>query len=80
MQWFVYLDLLSLTLSRPMDCSIKFDTVKSNGPLYILRGHIQELFHVYFNIFEFHFLRLHINKTNKFCFYMQNGHVPGIAK
>ena len=41
---------------------------------------IRDLFHVYLNRFEFHFLRLHINKTNKFCFFMHNGRVLGIAK
>ena len=41
---------------------------------------VRDLFHVYLNRFEFHFLRLHINKTNKFCFFMHNGRVPGIAK
>ena len=29
----------SLTLCRPTDFSIKFDTVKSDGSLYILRDH-----------------------------------------
>ena len=29
---------------------------------------VGDLFHVYLNRFEFHFLRLHINKTNNFCF------------
>ena len=38
------------------------------------------LFHVYLNRFEFHFFRLHVIKTNKFCFFMHNGRVPGIAK
>ena len=42
--------------------------------------HIRDMFHVYFIRFEFHFLRLHINKTNKFVFFMHNGRVPGIAK
>ena len=39
--------------------------------------YLQDLFHVYLNKFEFHFLRLHINKTNKFCFYVHNRSVPG---
>ena len=38
-----------------------------------------DLFHIYLNIFEFHFLRLHINKTYKFCFNVHNGCVPGIV-
>ena len=38
------------------------------------------MFHVYLNKFEFLFLRLHINETNKFCFFMHNERVPGIAK
>ena len=42
--------------------------------------YIRDMFHVYLNIFEFHFLRLHIIKTNKFCFFMHNRRVPGIAK
>ena len=41
---------------------------------------IRDLFHVYLNKFEFHFLRLHINKTNKYCFFIHNGRVTGIAK
>ena len=41
---------------------------------------IGDLFHVYLNKFEFQFLRLHINNTITFCFFMHNGHVPGIAK
>ena len=41
---------------------------------------VQDMFHVYLNKFEFHFLRLHINKTNKFCFFMHNRRVIGIAK
>ena len=41
---------------------------------------IRDLFHVYLNKFEFHFSRLHIDKTNTFCFFLHNGRVPGIAK
>ena len=41
---------------------------------------VPDMFHVYLNRFEFHFLRLHIIKTSKFCFFMHNGLVPGIAK
>ena len=41
---------------------------------------IRDMFHVYLNRFEFHFLRLHIIKLNKFCFFMYNSRVPGIAK
>ena len=41
---------------------------------------IRDMFHVYLNRFEFHFLRLHINKINNFYFFMHNGRVPGIAK
>ena len=41
---------------------------------------IRDMFHVYLNRFEFHFLRLHIIKTNKFCFFMHNRRVLGIAK
>ena len=40
---------------------------------------IRDMFHVYLNRFKFHFLR-HIIKTNKLCFSMHNGRVPGIAK
>ena len=42
--------------------------------------YIRDLFHVYLNRFEFNFSRLHIIKTNKFCFFMHNGRVPDIAK
>ena len=41
---------------------------------------IRDMFNVYLNKFEFRFLRLHVNKTNKFCFFMLNGRVFGIAK
>ena len=41
---------------------------------------LRDLFHVYLNKFEFHFLLLHINNINKFCFFIYNGRVPGIAK
>ena len=41
---------------------------------------IRGMFHVYLNRFKFHFLRLHINKASKFCFFMHNIYVPGIAK
>ena len=47
------------------------------GPLK--KNTIPDLFHVYLNIFQFHFLRLDINKTNKCCFFVHNGRVPGIA-
>ena len=36
---------------------------------YKLPGGVRDLFHVYLNIFEFHFLRLLLNRTNKFCFF-----------
>ena len=42
--------------------------------------HLRDMFHVYLNRFEFHFLRLHIIKTNKFCLFMNNRRVLGIAK
>ena len=42
--------------------------------------YLRDMFHVYLNRFDFHFLRLNINKTNTFCFLMHNGRVPGIAK
>ena len=41
---------------------------------------IRDKFHVYLNSFEFHFLRLHMIKTNKFGFFMHNRRVLGIAK
>ena len=41
---------------------------------------IQDLFHVYLNKCEFQFLRLHINKTNTFCFLIDNGLVTGTTK
>ena len=43
---------------------------------------IRDLFYVYLNRFEFHFLQLqlHLIKINKICFFMHNGRVPGIAK
>ena len=37
---------------------------------------IRDLFHVYLNKFEFHFLQLHINKTSQFCFLINNRCVP----
>ena len=36
--------------------------------------------HVYLNWCEFHFLRLDVNKTNKFYFLINNGRVPGMVK
>ena len=41
---------------------------------------LQDLFHVYLNKCEFQFLRLHINKTNTFCFLIDNGRVTGTTK
>ena len=37
-------------------------------------------FHDYLNRCEFHFLRLHINKTNKYCFIIDKGRVPSMVK
>ena len=39
---------------------------------------VRDLFHVYLNRFDFHFLRLHMNKTNTFFFFMHNKRVPGL--
>ena len=47
---------------------------------YMSTTNIRDMFHVYLNKFEFRFLRLHVNKTNKFCFFVLNGRVFGIAK
>ena len=58
-----------------MTIVIKFVSCESH-----VQDNIRDLFHVYLNKFEFHFLRLHKIKTNKFCFSMHNGRVPGIAK
>ena len=41
---------------------------------------IRDMFQVYLNRFVFPFLRVPIIKTNKFCFFLHNGRVPGIAK
>ena len=41
---------------------------------------IRDLFHVYLNKFEFHFLHLHIYKTNKICFLINKGSVTGTTK
>ena len=41
---------------------------------------VQDLFHVYLNKCEFQFLHLHINKTNTFCFLINNGRVTGKTK
>ena len=40
---------------------------------------MQDLFHVYLNRFEFYFLGLHVIKRNKFCLFVHNECVPGIA-
>ena len=45
-----------------------------------LSAHLRDMFHVYLNRFEFHFMRLHMIKTNKCCFFMHNRRVPGNAK
>ena len=42
--------------------------------------YLRDMFHVYSNKFEFPFLRLHINKTNKCCLFIHNVRVPGTAK
>ena len=47
---------------------------------YVMLQPIQDMFHVNLNRFDFHFLQLHMIKTNNFCFFMHNGRVPGIAK
>ena len=41
---------------------------------------LQDLFHVYLNKCEIQFLRLHIDKTNTFCFLIDNGRVTGTTK
>ena len=41
---------------------------------------VRDMFHVYLNRFDFHFLRLHIIKTNKFYFFIHNRRAPDIAK
>ena len=46
-------------------------------PLYPV---VQDLFHFYLNKCEFQFLRLHINKTNTFCFLLDNGRVTDTTK
>ena len=59
------------------------------GPLVVTLGckglehelsKVQDLFHVYLNKCEFQFLLLHINKTNTFCFLIDNGRVTGTTK
>ena len=40
---------------------------------------IRDLLRVYLNKCEFHFLQLHINKTNTCCFIIDNGRVPGMV-
>ena len=73
---------LSLCLSPIPHCwkshvAAQIIFVKHYNPNHM---YIRYLFHVYLNRLEFHFLQLHINKTNKFCFFMHNGRVPDIAK
>ena len=41
---------------------------------------IWNMFHVYLNKCEFRFSRLDVNKINNFCFLLNNGRVPGMAK
>ena len=75
-----------LTISHACWCGASlYATPSGVGCLIISHGFwcvasLRDLFHVYLNNFEFHFLRLHINKTNTCCFFMHNGHVPVIAK
>ena len=52
----------------------------SNDCTNALIGDIRDLLHLYLNRCELHFLWMHINKTNKFCFIMHNGCVPGVDK
>ena len=39
---------------------------------------LRDLFHVYFNRCEFHFMRLHKDKTNKSGFIIYDGRVPAM--
>ena len=64
-------------MSRGNECLTKVELTLLYS--WALVFQIRDMFHVYLNRFEFHFLRLHINKT-KFYFFMINGRVPGIAK
>ena len=46
----------------------------------LMNGRVRDLFHVYLNKFEFQFLRLHMNRTRKFCFLINDGRVTGTTK
>ena len=50
------------------------------GVMYTTHCEYTRLVSCLLNRFEFHFLRLHMHKTNIFCFFMHNGRIPGIAK
>ena len=63
-----------------LQMSILFCNMQNGNFVAHLIINLRDLFHVYLNIFEFHFLRLHINKTNKYCFFMHIERVPGIDK
>ena len=58
-------------LTLPMDQAKFLDFLT---PLPVSHA-IRDPFHVYLNKFEFHFLRVYINKTNIFCFFIQKGRV-----
>ena len=55
-------------------------TIKEHLELDLLCLQLQELFHVYLNKFEFHFLRLHVNKINNFCFLLNYRRAPCMTK
>ena len=59
---------------------ILYPNVSYSVQLCMLKDCLRDLFHVCLNKFEFHFLRLHINKTNLLCFLISHGRVPVIAE
>ena len=64
-----------------LDRSVKNNKINVRICLLILIVcQIQDLFQVYLSRCEFHFLLLHINKTNTFSFLTSNVGVPGVAK
>ena len=72
-------EMILLILEKIAKATYTFETDNNVIACYLYLA-IRDLFHVYLNKFEFHILRLHINKTNKLCFFMHNRRVPGSVK
>ena len=65
---------LTSSVSKCFVCtSVRDDNSRALANVYLPVQTVRDLFHVYLNTCKFHFLLVHIDKTNKFCFLMSNG-------